>query len=170
MKKILITSMLFASLLSYADSFPTLVVKMKSGAEQAYTLRETIRVTMPDDSLHLDSEHINASFPLSSVSSFYFLNDEKNLDGIDEVTLAPSSSRLHFKREGNRLIISGLPKDSKLRVFSVNSTEHHPRITYSTQSDTQRTAVVDLATLPQGTYILSPSGSPSLPSLKFINL
>lgn len=166
MKHLFSTIAILASLWHTADvaaAEPMLVIDLNGAPSQTFTLNETIRLTPSSDSLIVSSAHLRVAYPLASVSKYHFVPADNYVDAIEEIALNQQSG-VSILRDGTRLIISGLPYEAGVQVFSQSGAKQQPPVHKS-----PTTLIIDFAPLPSGIYIITPTNSPSLPTIKYLH-
>ena len=159
MKHLLISIMCFLCVSANADN-DILAVRLASGALQMYDINEPISIKETDDSIHITSSHLDASYCTSNVKEYHFILSSDISNGIMSTTLSAETG-ITFTREKDIITIKGAIASTRLKVYSINGKEQTPKINYLPNS-----IMLDITSLPFGVYIIQFSGNNNAPSLK----
>lgn len=145
MKKLLMTMLVALGVFASASaSGEALNLKMKDGTVHSFALSEKPVITMSGGKLSVATDAVSATYSLYDVSEYSF----GNATGISHVNAASG-----FSRNGDNLVLHGV-ESGKVRVFALNGSAVSADV-HSTNGD----AVVSLANLQRGVYIINVSGT-----------
>lgn len=159
MKKNVFLQLVF-SLISigiYADEVTTLKVLQNNGNETLFILHERPEAVFKDDSLHITSMVISASFLLKDINECYFVkNDTTQV----ETSLNKVNSYQCQFIDNNKIVIKGINVNTIVRLYDIKG------VCLISMKSQENRIVIDLKQYVAGTYILSISNQPSLKFVK----
>jgi hypothetical protein len=144
MKKVLLLGLLFFTCLAQAAERKALAVETKDAGTIYFKLKNNPQLVFTNNTMLVSMDTEWKGFEIINVARYYFVDESV---GIKELV----SNDLHINYSGgNQVDIEGVAPDANIRLYSADGRELKGRI--SQQGDK---AIVSLATLPQGIYIIS---------------
>ena len=141
----------------YADEVTTLKVLQNNGNETLFILHERPEAVFKDDSLHITSMVISASFLLKDINECYFVkNDTTQV----ETSLNKVNSYQCQFIDNNKIMIKGMIENTIVRLYDIKG------VCLTSLKTQDNSLVIDLTQYAAGTYILSISNQPSLKFVK----
>ena len=159
MKKIILLQIVFTFIIIrvFADEVTTLKVLQNNGNETLFILHERPEAVFKDDSLHITSMVISASFLLKDI---YECNFIKNDTTQVETSLNQVNSYKCQFIDNNKIVIMGMIEDAIVRLYDIKG------VCLISMKSQENRIVIDLTQYVAGTYILSVSNQPSLKFVK----
>ena len=137
--------------LTWSADSKCLVVRLQNVSEQIYELYKKPEITFNNHILRISFEGRNTDLEVSSVSWFTF--EVKN--DIEEIAVNKDNLKIVYLSE-DKIMIEGVGENAHIGLFSING------INYSNcVSIEDGNALVSLASLPKGTYIIKASNNQS---------
>ena len=159
MKRIILLQIVFTFIIIrvFADEVTILKVLQNNGNETLFILHERPEAVFKDDSLHITSTVISASFLLKDI---YECNFIKNDTTLVETSLNKVNSYQCQFIDNNKIVIMGMIEDAIVRLYDIKG------VCLISMKSQENRIVIDLTQYVAGTYILSISNQPSLKFVK----
>ena len=139
------------NVLSWSADLKCLVVRLQNGSEQIYELYKKPELTFNNHTLRIYFEGRNTDLEISSVSWFTF--EIKN--DIEEISVNKDNLKIVYLSE-DKIMIEGVGENAHVGLFSINGMNYSNCVSIEDGN-----ALVSLASLPKGAYIIKASNNQS---------
>lgn len=159
MKRIILLQIVFSliTIRIFADEVTTLKILQNNGNETLFILHERPEAVFKDDSLHITSTVISASFLLKDI---YECNFIKNDTTQVETSINKVNSYQYQFIDNNKIMIKGMIENTIVRLYDIKG------VCLTSLKTQDNSLVIDLTQYAAGTYILSVSKQPSIKFIK----
>lgn len=134
------------SVSSYSQEKEILLVRVNDGTTLNFSLKEKPLLTFDTERVMISAQEATTSLSRADVCGVYFVSDVQT--GIESATVSKAPAM-----NGDSFSVTGLAKGSVVKVYSVKGEN-----LLSAVADASGTAVVSLAELEQGVYVVEYCG------------